>query len=143
MAEEVSEAFNFSYGALRAAPPVFALVGECIFQQVAGRNVFQLTPHGLYILGHYAGGSDFPGNFGARLSSQAQIVWRVIGKGPLTAQQRQADGAMDAVLQNIRAQTLNGFTFSVVRERAWYVTSYDEAKQLYTEVGGYYKYYIS
>lgn len=144
MAEEVSEAFNFTYKALSEDATVQSLVGIYIFQQAAPRNVFQEPlPQGMYILGHYASGSDFNGNFGARLSSQAQFVWRVIRKGPLTPEQRQADSAMDAVLQNVRARALNGFQFSVVRERPYHMTSYDEGNQLYTETGGYYRYYIS
>jgi hypothetical protein len=144
MAEEISEAFNFTYEVLTAAPALQPLIGRYVFQTVAPRDIFkEPLPHGMYILGHFAAGGDFTGNAGARLSTSALFPWRVIRKGALTPQQRQADAAMDAVLQNIRAQQLNGFQFSVVRERPYYATSYDEALQLYTETGGYYRYYIS
>ena len=89
------------------------------------------------------GGQDVPGVGLARLQTNPLILWRVVRKGQLNADVRNADVRMDTVLRNVTAGVSGGFVFSVRREAPYRRTYYDGANNLFTESGGLYRYYIS
>lgn len=138
MADEVSEAFNVSYDLLHADAPLAALVGTRIYQEAVPQGTVAL-----YILGSFMAGTDVPGLGAVRLMTLPLILWRAIKRGQLDANMRTADVRMDAVLQNVSSSISGGRVFSVRRERPYRRTYYDDAKNLWTETGGFYRYYVS
>lgn len=141
MAEEISEAFNLSYGLLAADAQLQAVAGGAtnprIYQEAA-------PPYqGLYILGSFMAGHDVVGMRGVRLMSEPLLLWRAVQKGQLTPALRTADARMDAVLTNVRARVSGGYSLSFVRERPYRRSYYDSANNLFSESGGYYRCYVS
>lgn len=138
MADEINEAFNASYDLLHADAQLVALVADRIYQHQVPPNTTAL-----YLLGEFAAGSDVNGGFGVRLLTSPLILWRVIRKGQLNADMRNADVRMDTVLQSTRAVTSGGYVVSIVRERPHRRTTYDAANNAFEETGGFYRYHIS
>jgi hypothetical protein len=142
MADEISEAFNYTFGALKTA--LASYVGGTpprIYQMTAPNNPWELGDR--YLLGVLMSpGQDFVGAGGVRLQVNPLIAWYFVKKGDIDVALRNADKAMDNVLTNVRATISNGYVFSVVREQGWYRTPRDPRQTKFSELGGAYRYYI-
>jgi hypothetical protein len=137
MADEVSAAFKLSYELLHADAQLVAIVGDRIYRGTAPQGSI------LYVLGSFMGGTDVPGLGVHRLMTTPLILWRVVRKGQANADTATADSRMDAVLQNVSAAASGGRRFSFRRESPYERNYLDPANNVWTEVGGYYRYHIS
>lgn len=138
MAIEVERTFDLVYSLLHGNSTIAAKVATRIYDSHVPQK-----PTYLYILMEFASGSDVQGTGTARLMTRPLLLIRTVNKGIVTADMLTVDREIDSTLQNVSAVSQNGLTFSARRERPYRRKYYDDAKNLMSEIGGYFRFSIS
>lgn len=138
MSTEISELTKVIYSRLYADSQIQSLLSSRIyFGQVPQGST---TP---WILYDQFGGTDFNGIGTVRIQTEIVMAVRVIKDAQPDANMRTIEARMDAVLQNLVRVVSGGWVFSSRREGAFSRNYLNEAGTRYTELGGFYRFYIS
>jgi hypothetical protein len=138
VALELERAFDLLYSILHGDSAIVNLVADRIYDSTVPQN-----PTFPYVLIEYVSGEDIDGTGTVRLMTTPLMLIRAVNKGIVTSDMLTIDGQIDALLQSTVAKPGSGYTFSIRRERPFRRPYYDDDHNRFSEIGGFYRLYIS